>query len=134
MFGLGLAQIVVVVFFNLPKFVTDRNPDYISGTFGENGYQLVLFLLVAIAGLAGLLTYDSKRPIARFAVPAIAAFALVIFLVQYRTLLITLALAVMLIGYFMRGRAKGVLVGGAVLVVLVGALYTVSSNFSELKY
>lgn len=133
-FGLSMVQLAVVLLFNLPKFIGDRNPDYFTGTFGENGYQLVLFLLVSIAAMAGLLTYDSKRPIARFAIPSIVAFAVVIFLVQYRALLVTLALTILLLGFFMRGRAKGILVGGAVAFVLVGALFAISANFSELKY
>ena len=134
LFLIGLIELVVVLFFNLPVFLSSRNPDFISGTFGENGYQLVVVLFVIISALAGVLAYDRKRPVARFAIPAILAFSLVIFLVQYRTLLATLALSLMLIGYFMRGRARGLLVGVTTMIVLGTALYAVSSTFSELKY
>ena len=134
LFLIGVIEVVVVLLFNIPLFLSMRNPDVISGTFGENGYQLVLVLFVIISSLAGVLAYDRKRPVARFAVPAIIAFSLIIFLVQYRTLLVTLALSVMLIGYFMRGRARSVLVGATLVMVIAGAFYAVSSSFSELKY
>ena len=134
LFLLGMVQMVVVVFFNVPTFLDTGNPDFISGTFGENGYQLVLVLFVIICALAGVLTYDRQRPVARFAIPAIVAFSVVIFLVQYRTLLLTLALSLLMLGYFMRGRARGALVGVGVMIVLAGALYAVSSTFSQLKY
>jgi transcriptional regulator with XRE-family HTH domain len=134
LFALTIVQIVVVVIFNLPRFFAESNPDYITGTFGENGYQLVLFLLVVVAATAGLITYDAQRPIARFGLPVIIASTVVIFLVQYRTLLLTMALTVLLIGYFMRGRARGVMVGLAVTGVLLGTLYVVASNLTFLKY
>jgi transcriptional regulator with XRE-family HTH domain len=134
MVALGLLQLPVVLLVDLPHFVSSNNPDDFSGTFGDNGYQLAIYLFVVITALAGVLTYDKERPIAKLAVPAIIAFALVIFFVQYRTLLITLFLSLLLIGYFMRGRTRGVLVGVVVGVALLGSLYYVSTQFTGLKY
>ncbi|HEV2724224.1 MAG TPA: hypothetical protein VGV10_06290, partial [Thermoleophilaceae bacterium] len=59
--ALGLAQVVVVVLIDLPRFISTNNPDEVSGTFGTNAYQLVFFLLVFAAVLAGIFTFEQGR-------------------------------------------------------------------------
>ena len=44
-----------------PNTSTDKNPDVVSGTFGENAYQLVFFLLMCTALVAGIATVERKR-------------------------------------------------------------------------
>lgn len=134
LFAVGILQLIIVVFINFPEFLSTSNPDVISGTFGENGYQLAIFLAVVISALAGLLAYDSRRPLAKFAVPGMLAFAAVILLVQYRTLLLTLATVALLIAYFLRKQRRGLLLGAVVTLMLFGVFTAVSSQFSELKY
>jgi len=41
---LGLAQFAAFFLINLPEFLPTRNPDFITGTFGNNAYQFVVFL------------------------------------------------------------------------------------------
>jgi hypothetical protein len=41
----GWLQIIVVLLIDLPIFLATKNPDYISGTFGENAYQMTFYLL-----------------------------------------------------------------------------------------
>ena len=60
---LGLLQLVVVALIDLPRFAGNANPDEISGTFGENAYQLVFFLVVFCALLGGIETFEPKRPV-----------------------------------------------------------------------
>jgi transcriptional regulator with XRE-family HTH domain len=134
LFGIGLLQLFIVLTVNLPDFLATRNPDVISGTFGENGYQLAIFLAVVISALAGLLAYDSRRPLAKFAIPGMLAFTAVILLVQYRTLLLTLAAVALLIAYFLRKQRRGLLYGAVFTVLLFGVFSLVSSYFTELKY
>jgi hypothetical protein len=41
---LGVAQLPAFLLINLPEFIPTRNPDFITGTFGNNAYQFVVFL------------------------------------------------------------------------------------------
>ena len=63
--ALRLVQLAAVALIDLPEFLRRNNPDVISGTFGENPYQLVFFLLVSIALLAGIFTFERDRRVAR---------------------------------------------------------------------
>ena len=111
--ALGMLQLVVVVFLDIPRLLASGNPDEISGTFGENAYQLVFFLLVFGALLAGIFTFEKKRPVARL-VPALFVLCLgTIFLAQYRALLLTTFFTIILIAVFLgSARLRGVAIGG----------------------
>ena len=87
-------QLAVVALIDIPRFIGSENPDEISGTFGENPYQLVFFLLVVSAVLAGIFTFEHRRAVARFAPALFLAVLGVIVLAQYRALLFTTALTI----------------------------------------
>lgn len=133
--GLATLQFVVAGLIDLPRFLATHNPDVMTGTFGENGYQLVFFLLVTAALVAGIYTFEKGRLAARFAPFFLAATLITILLVQYRALLLTMALTVLLIATllgFIRLR-------GAVAVVLIAvtfglSLSYISSLYPQLKY
>ena len=59
---LGIVQLLVVAFIQLPRFLSSENPDAISGTFGTNAYQLVFFLLMFVALLVGITTIEPGEP------------------------------------------------------------------------
>ena len=134
--GLGIVQLVAVATLNLPEFMSNgNNPDVISGTFGENPYQLVFFLLVLIALLAGITTFERDRLVARF-VPAlvVASFA-VIFLAQYRAILVTAGLTVLGLGFVLSiGRARGFVLTLVAIVGVVLSLSYMSHAFPRLKF
>ena len=67
--ALALVQIVVVYAIQLPQFLSSKNPDVVSGTFGDNAYQLVFFLLVLI-GLLGSDLHVREAPAGRSIRPA----------------------------------------------------------------
>lgn len=137
--GLVLLQFVVVAFIDLPKFLATGNPDYMSGTFGENAYQLVFFLIVTVALVAAVATFEPRRPAARAAPLLAAAALLIIFLAQYRALLLSAAASVVVVGLLLqraRGSARGRAFVVAVVVpcAFVGALGFVAIQFPSTKF
>ncbi len=134
--GLAIVQFVTIVFIDLPKFARTRNPDFVSGTFGTNAYQLVFFLLVFIALVIGIVTFEPSSRVRFFALPFIAAAFLAIFLAQYRSLLLTVALSTLFIGFLVFRRTRGFLIAAAAASALVIALvvmiaYVPTNKFTE---
>lgn len=137
--GLLLLEIAVVGFFSLPRFLVSDNPDEISGTFGENPYQLVFFLLVVAAVLAGTFIFERHRVAARLTPLLVVLILVVIFLAQYRALLVTTALTVLLVFGLLstlRGRrgVRGALGGILAAVAFTGGLLYVSQAFPSLLF
>ena len=132
--ALGLLQLVVVVFLDLPRLLASGNPDEISGTFGENAYQLVFFLLVFGALLAGIFTFEKKRPVARL-VPALFVLSLgAIFLAQYRALLLTTFFTIILIAVLLgSARLRGVAIGAVTAFAFLMTLNYVADTLPGLK-
>jgi hypothetical protein len=132
--ALGVLQLVVVVFLDIPRLLATGNPDEISGTFGENAYQLVFFLLVFGALLAGIFTFEKKRPVARF-VPVLFILTLgAIFLAQYRALLLTTFFTVILIAAVLgSARLRGVAIGGVTAFAFLVTLNYVADTLPGLR-
>ena len=123
-------QFTAVLFADLPQFLSGRNPDVVSGTFGENAYQLVFFLLMGAALVAGISTVEKHRLAAPLAPLFFAATVATILLAQYRAIMLTFALTVLLIATLVglvrvRGAIAGVLIAlafGAGLLLLPGVV------------
>lgn len=134
---LGVLQLVVVAAIDLPRFVATRNPDSISGTFGENPYQLVFFLVVFAALVAGIAAHEPARASARFAPPLVGTSLFVVFLAQYRALLATTAVSMVLVGLLLaRTRARrqrSLLVATVVVVAFAFSLAVVAVRFPETR-
>ena len=134
---LGVLQFVVIGLFDLPTFLASRNPDDIVGTFG--GERLSARLLPPGVRSARLLGSPRSRPspVKRrpFAIPLLpGATFLVIFLAQYRALLIFSALAVLLIGFMLSAaRGRGFVVGATVVIAFIAALGYVSAKYPTFK-
>jgi hypothetical protein len=95
--GLGVIQLIVGASIDLPRFISTKDPDVVSGTFGTNAYQFVFFLLLFITLLAGVYSLERGRLAARFAPLLVAASLVLIVLAQYRALLLTTGLALLLV-------------------------------------
>lgn len=131
--SLGLLELAVVVLIDLPRFLGSENPDEISGTFGENAYQLVFFLVVFAALLGGIQTFEPRRTVSRLALPLVGAVFVVIFLAQYRALLVTTALSVLLAAALLSSvRGRGILVATLSVICLVVGLAFVARSFPTL--
>jgi hypothetical protein len=132
--ALLVLQLVVVVFLDLPRLLASGNPDEISGTFGENAYQLVFFLLVAGALLAGIFTFEKKRPVTRL-VPVLFILSLTaIFLAQYRALLLTTFFTIVLIAVLLgSARLRGLAIGGVTAFAFLITLNYVADTLPGLK-
>jgi hypothetical protein len=132
--GLAGLQLMVVYAIDLPRFLRSQNPDVISGTFGTNQYQLVFFLLVCTGLLAGIFTFEKGRLAARFAAPLFVFMLAAIFLAQYRSLLASAFLTVLLIGVLLGARGRGIVAGGFVAAAFLGVLLAVNSYYPALKF
>lgn len=133
--GLLFVQFAVVALIDLPRFLASDNPDEISGTFGENPYQLVFFLLVIAAMLAGIFTFEHRRAVARFAPVLFLAILGVILLAQYRALLFTTALTILALTLVLgSARARGLVAGAVAAIAFVSALSYTSQAFPILNF
>jgi transcriptional regulator with XRE-family HTH domain len=132
--ALGVVQIVVVALIDIPRFVGANNPDDITGTFGTNAYQLVFFLLLFVSLLAGIYTYERQRLVARF-VPILIALSLVtIVLAQYRALLVTTGLVLLLCAVILGGRrSRGLIAAGTAVAAFMAALAFGAAKLPILK-
>ncbi|MGH2755470.1 MAG: hypothetical protein ACRDLB_13705 [Actinomycetota bacterium] len=144
---LGVLQFVVVLVAQVPEFLSTGDPDVISGTFGENPYQLVFFLIVVGAHVAGTAVFEPGRLISRLAIPFLLGCFVVIFLAQYRALVVSTFIAVMVTGILLAqarsgtsggraaaGRLKAIVVSFAVIIALLGAFTFAAIRFPELKF
>jgi len=132
--GLGIAQLAVVFFVDLPHFVRDHNPDLISGTFGTNQYQLVFFSLVLIGLLAGIVTFEKGRVAARFG-PLLSVLILAtVFLAQYRALLPTTFLTVLFVGLLLGIRGRAIVTTFFVGLACVVTLLFVAQKYPNLRF
>jgi O-antigen ligase len=133
--ALCLVQIGVAFAINLPMFLIDQNPDVFTGTFGENPYQLVFFLLVLIGLLAGIFTFEKQRTIARFVPLLLIAVLAIIFLAQYRSLLLTTVLTVLLLGgVLIRSGGRGAVAATLAAAALLATLAFTAQNIPALKF
>jgi DNA-binding XRE family transcriptional regulator len=132
--GLGLVELLVVFLIDLPRFLANGNPDQVSGTFGTNAYQLVFFLLVFTGLLAGIFTHERSRLIARLAPLLFGLVLITVFLAQYRALLLTTGVSVIVIGLLLGSRGRG-LVAAVIIVSSFGVtLSLVAKHFPRLKF
>jgi hypothetical protein len=132
--ALGLVQFAVVYLIDLPRFLSSDNPDQITGTFGTNAYQLVFFLLVFTGLLAGIFTLEKERIAARVA-PLLFVLALgTVFLAQYRTLLVTSAIALIVVATLLGSKGRGLVAGLLVVAAFVGTLSYVAHAVPQLKF
>lgn len=132
--GLTVVELLVVFLDNFPRFLSSGNPDLISGTFGTNAYQLVFFLLVTTGLLAGIFTLEKGRLASRLAPLLFVLILATILLAQYRALLATTAITVVLIAILLRGRARGIISGALIAISLALTFSYVASRFPVLRF
>lgn len=132
--GITVAELLVVFLVDLPRFLSSNNPDFITGTFGTNPYQLVFFLLVATGLLAGIFTLEKGRLAARLAPLLFVLILATMLLAQYRALLATTAVTVVLIAILLRQRARGIVSGVLIAVSLAFTLSYVATHFPVLRF
>ena len=133
--ALCVLQLVIAFTIQVPQFLGGTTPDVISGTFGENPYQLVYFLLVLVGLLVGIFTFEKGRPAARFTPVLVIAILAVIFLAQYRSLLATTALTIVLLGVLLSSMGvRGVVVAAVTASALLGTMTYLAQNVPRLKF
>jgi O-antigen ligase len=133
--AIGVLQLLIAFGVQFPQYLSSKDPDVIAGTFGENAYQLVFFMLVLIGLLAGIFTFEKRRLAAKFVPVLVMASLVVIFLAQYRSLLVTTALAIALLSAVVgTARGRGALIALLATAGLVLTLAYVVQNVPELKF
>lgn len=133
--ALCVLQLAIAFGVNLPVFLADGNPDVISGTFGENPYQLVFFLLVNFGLLAGIFTFEKRRVGARLTPVLLFAIFVVIFLAQYRSLLATMALTIVLLAVMLSSiGVRGIVIVALASVAVLGTAVYLAQTIPELKF
>lgn len=130
---LGIIQLFVVALIDIPRFVSSRNPDDISGTFGTNGYQLVFFLLAFVSLVIGIATFEPHRAAARFAPILIVASFATVLLAQYRSLLVSMVVALVIVALLLGRRMRGIAVVAVVVTTFAGTFYYVATTLPALK-
>jgi transcriptional regulator with XRE-family HTH domain len=129
--ALGIVQLLVVATIDIPRFAAGNNPDDISGTFGTNAYQLVFFLLLFIGLLGGIHALERQRPVARFAPLLITLSLAAVVLAQYRALLVTTGLCLLLTAVILGSR--GLIAAGIGVLAFMAALAFGAANLPILK-
>jgi hypothetical protein len=134
--ALGVIQLIVATLVDLPRFLSSNNPDVVSGTFGTNPYQFVFFMLMFITLLAGVYAFQRGRLVARMAPLMIGASFLFIVLAQYRALLLTTGLSILLVAVVLSrapGKARGFVVAAVGILAFSAALAFGAERFPILK-
>ena len=145
--ALGVLQFFVVAIAQLPEFYRTDNPDVISGTFGENPYQLVFFLIVVGTHVAGVTVFEPKRLTGRLGIAFLLGCFVIIFLAQYRALVVTTVVAIIVTGLLLAGarasssvdraavgRVRAIAMGVIALALLFIAFTFAATRFPELKF
>ncbi|MDQ3632474.1 MAG: hypothetical protein M3417_14645 [Actinomycetota bacterium] len=133
--ALCVLQLVIAFAVDLPLFLAGASPDVISGTFGENPYQLVYFLLVMAGLLAGVFTFEKGRLAARLTPFLLIAILAVIFLAQYRSLLATTGLTIVLLAIMLSSMGtRGVMIAAVSATALLGTMVYLAQTIPELKF
>jgi hypothetical protein len=134
--AIGWLQVVVVVLLDLPRFLATRNPDYISGTFGENAYQLTFFLLAWNVLVVSRPSWSRFQVLAIPLMLLVQALIIVIFLLaQYRSFL-PFAVLTWVISYFVinRGSARSFIAAMAGAAFFAFLFTQVALAFPELRW
>lgn len=133
---IGWLQILVVVIVDLPRFLATKNPDFISGTFGDNAYQLVFFLLawnVVVLSQSRRTRHPFWRSVGVLGLQIL--ILAIVFLAQFRAV-IPFALITWTFTYLVVNPKPGKAAVGAGfgLGLFLVAFYVINVAFPELKY
>jgi hypothetical protein len=135
---LMLVQFAAVVY-EVPHFASHHdNADLITGTFGENAYQLVFLLIVVSALLAGAFTFQRRQFMSRLAPVLLLGTFAVVFLAQYRAILVISAIALLLVAALLVGaggrHGRGLLAAMSLIVAFAVTLSLVNTYFPTLRF
>lgn len=132
---LGLTQLATVALFDIPRFIaSDANPDEISGTFGENPYQLVVFLLIFASFVTAVAMLEPRRRVGRLAPLVVTASLVVIVLAQFRAALATTVITILLVAALLaRFRGRVVITAALAIAVLAVSAVYITSAFPRLR-
>jgi transcriptional regulator with XRE-family HTH domain/O-antigen ligase len=123
--ALGIIELIVAIVVDVPRFIASDNPDVVSGTFGTNAYQFVFFMLLFVTLVTGIYSFERGSLTARFGPALVSAGLAFIVLAQYRALLLTIGLSLLLVAALVSGRharRRGLIGVGVALLALMAAL------------
>lgn len=117
-----LINVAVVIFIDLPRFISTRNPDVMSGTYGLNAYQFSLILVVFGGLFLGI--FELHR-FSRIIIILSQVFIISTFLLlQFRAALpfLVLSYAVVLLALYGLKMIKSV-VFGSIILMIAGSIF-----------
>jgi hypothetical protein len=136
-FWLGVLQLAIGLVYDLPRFLATNNPDFVSGTFGQNAYQftyfLGLWLLYVLGGV--VLRPESRRRWqgVAIALATLAVFAL-FYAAQYRAMLIFFTLILLVVLWVSPARVSSrVMLTMVISVISIVTLIVIGTAFPNLK-
>lgn len=132
----GWLQILVVMTIDLPLFVATRNPDYISGTFGTNAYQMTWYLLTWNVLLLSSRVAPGHRLIRGVGLGLLQVLIVtIILLAQFRALL-PFALVTWTLTYFVveQRPARSVFIALLGTTAFVALFMVIALTIPELKW
>ncbi len=136
-FIFGLVQFPVVFLYDYPKFLSTKNPDDVSGTFGYNSYQLIFFISLWLFIFLSKKLYAGDTKSFGPKVLMIGATALVFvvfFLAQYLSMLAAFPLTIAFFLIAQPGKKMGkTIVGLVVLALFVSLFKEIDARFPQLK-
>jgi hypothetical protein len=136
-FWLGVLQLTVGVFYGLPRFFVSKNPDMVSGTFGQNAYQFTYFIgLWLLYILGGTLVGPDLRRRGRNVGVGLAALTVfgLFYAAQYRSMLIFFTLVILLVLWVSPARvSRRALMTITISAASVITLLVVATAYPELK-
>jgi transcriptional regulator with XRE-family HTH domain len=125
---LGAVQLVIGLTVNAPAVLQTEDVDRVSGTFGTNPYQFVVFLTVLIGALAMLGPSRAGGVFRRFAPVMIAAALVLIVLAQFRAYLPILVIVLLFITALLSRIGTRGLATALVPVAVLAAVLTFSAQ------
>ncbi len=136
-FWLGVLELATGILYGVPRFLATGNPDFVSGTFGENAYQFTYFLgmwfMYLLAGVS--IRSGKKRRGQGIAVglAAVAVFGL-FYAAQYRAMLVFFTLVILLTLWVSPARlSRRALQTILISAVSVVTLVVIGTTFPTLK-
>lgn len=129
-----IIEIVVVLLVSYPSMIVTGNPDYMSGTFGNNSYQFTA-LLILIGGY--LIGKQYVNPRSMYYAIAIQFFVILTFLLlQYRTAVPAFFISYAILISILYGKrfARLAIVAVPIVIIVYAGFMLISQSTLDLKY
>lgn|GEM_PF-2788077 len=95
---LGIAELGIGFLYDVPVFISTKNPDVVSGTFGLNAYYFAYFIglwLLYVLGASLIGPHCGKRVRSLYVAVSVVGVFVLFFLAQYRSMIVFFVLVIL---------------------------------------